>query len=105
MYIRVSKTLTNYLNKEIKNAGLRFEYREIKPELYNVYINCDPSWIDIELDYNAKTDKMKYITVVYPPEYYAMNDHISTSDLLRIFKRSDKTAAGFIESVKNEYMI
>lgn len=104
MIVKVSKTLVNYLNKEIKN-GLRFEYREIKPELYNVCINCDPSWIDIETDYNPKTDKMKYIAVVYPSEYYALNDYISTSDLLRIFKGSNKTAAGFIESVKNEYMI
>lgn len=104
MIVKVSKTLVNYLNKEIKN-GLRFEYREIKPELYKVCVNCMPEWVDLETDYNPKTDKMKYITVIYPPEYYALNDYISTSELLRIFKRSDKTAAGFIESVKNEYMI
>lgn len=104
MYVKVSKTLVNYLNKEIKN-GLRFEYREIKPELYKVCVNCMPEWVDLETDYNPKTDKMKYIAVIYPSEYYALNDYISTSDLLRIFKGSDKTAGGFIQAVKNEYMI
>lgn len=47
--------------------------------------------------------KNNAILVDYPPKYYAYPKYITTNDLVRVFRRSDKTIDGFIREFK-EYI-
>jgi hypothetical protein len=43
-----------------------------------------------------------YIKVIYPYDYYALPNYLSTRDLTKIYNRSDKTYDGFMKAVLEE---
>lgn len=111
MRIQTTKTLTNALNKEVKktNYNMRFDHIEISSYDYSriVSINFD----DMEKDYDYRSGKCKAIKVIYPGECYAMENYITTNDLLRIANKIDGTiydpltVENFAQHVFEEYEI
>lgn len=86
MYIKVSKTFADFINKSAKEMNLNFRASvvELSENAYNWYIgNISGSW----LDYNSKTGKYKAIIVEYPAAYYASPLYLTTSRLHTQFNR------------------
>lgn len=89
MKVKVTKKMTNELNKVLKcdyvSKPLRFEYREAKPEVYERVVNYDLFKAYDYGDFDWNKSVFKYIAVVYPGEYYAMSQYLTTYDLNRLF--------------------
>lgn len=98
MKLTTTKKLANILNKEIKNNEKTKNYKISRVEMSERTFS---NWVDInifdnEIDFDYINNKYNVIQVEYPPEYYAVNEYITTKDLTKIYKASNKTWAGFI---------
>ena len=98
MVVKVTKKMASVLAKEFKDYEI--EYQEMTEQAYRYCVDFDS--FNHENDYNFLTNKFKVITVEYPADYYACNKYLTTNDLLKCFKKSDKTYNGFIAEVKDE---
>ena len=92
MKVQVTKAMATFLNKNIQ------QYTFSVAKVHTWYYS-DP------IDYDNKSGMTKVIRVSYPAEYYAMPKELSTTDLAKIFMRSDRTADGFIQAVMREIEI
>lgn len=105
MKIIVSKTMVKALNNAAKtlNMPYRFTYCECGYTEYRQLINMfgygHLSGHDI-----TKNNKVKYICVSYPDNYYAMNNYITFNDLDRLFISGD-TIETFTQRIVNAYEI
>lgn len=52
-----------------------------------------------EEDYDPKSGLYRVIEVRYPAEYYALPKYITTRDLVKAFRDSDRTYDGFMKAV------
>ena len=104
--IQATKTLTNFLNDHLNDIG-RFSYVKMSPAAYEVHVN-NAAWYynnnDLLYD-RAGFNYYRVIVLEYAPENYALPAYISTNDLLKVFKHSDKTAAGFINEMRAAYEV
>lgn len=100
MKVKVTNVFRKFLQEQI--SGYNFRLIELDVENYRMIIDYDLySWED----FNAAKRTMKAIKVIYPADCYAMPRYLSTRELNEIFSRSDRTAAGFIEAIKQEIEI
>jgi len=87
MKVQATKTMTNALNKELKGTRfdglMRFEWVTMGSDIYTRLVSSN--FDDIDNDYNWNTGKCRAIKVVYPDGYYAMDNYITTRDLLSLF--------------------
>lgn len=106
MKVKVTKIMTNTLDKYAKKHGVkyRFVYHTAPIDYYRTAVNWDIYTAESYGDYDIEHGVFKYIAVVYPSEWYAMNDYITTADLVRLFDKSD-TIDTFCERVINAYEI
>lgn len=99
MLCKVTKRMVKELNKEAKNHSLSFVYRECTPEQFSRIFS---DWYLINADYYGDFDYTKgvckYIAVVYPAEYYAMNNYLTTYDLIKLNK-AGFSVADFVKEV------
>lgn len=104
MVVKVSKVMTNFINKNVLN-GTEFKanYHEITTDIYGVLVHYDV--ISHGNDFNEKNGKMKVIEITYPDEYYAMPKYLTTNDLVRVFRESDKTVESFCKCLWKEIEI
>ena len=104
MLVQVSKKMVNELNKAAaRPAGVTFYYTEFSVDAFRAYVDFD-LWDhenDLKFDKEGR-NVFKVISATYDPEYYAMPQYLTTNDLLRIYKRSNKTFDGFISAVYEE---
>lgn len=105
MQVKVSKAMVKALNAELKTAYFKpvFRYVELTREQY-------AALVDYELlrhmdDYKPEKGRFAAIAVSYNPLYNAATVYITTNELNRIFRGSDKTYNGFILAVGNELAI
>lgn len=111
MKIASTKTMTDFLNKELKKQGvndMRFRYIAIPQDVYRQYVNMDVWEAEYNGDFNYKTGKYRAIEVKYPDEYYACNRYLTSNDLRRIFTRWQlhiKNAEDFAKLVIEEMAI
>ena len=98
MRVKVTKKMASVLAKEFKDYTI--EYTEKSTRDYEWSVDIDS--FNHENDYDFLKDRFKVIKVIYPADYYACNKYLTTNDLLKCFKKSDKTYNGFIAEVKNE---
>lgn len=104
MQVKVSKTMAKFLNENLlKSKGYKAVFQEFTPDQYSLYVSYNI--MDHENDYNYNTGKMKSIKILYPDNYYAVPRFLTTNDLVRIFKNSDKTVSGFLNQLWNEIEI
>ena len=105
MKIIVSKTMVKALNAAAKklNKPVYFTYCETGYNEYRQLINIfgygHLSGHDI-----TNNNKIKYICVSYPDEYYAMNNYITFNDLDRAFIPGD-TSETFTNRIVSNYEI
>lgn len=104
MLVQCTKKFTAALNKELKSAGRpeRAEYREFSEWEYRMRVDClnNPG-----PDYKPERGTIAAIIINYPGEYYAAPRALTTRDLYRAYKRSDKTAAGLFQRIMDEIEI
>lgn len=92
--------------KELLKAAKHAEFTSIqtiyldtaKPEIYERYISDDLFNALDYGDFDSSRGLVKFITVVYKPECYSVDRYFTTYDLVKAFKHSDKTLAGFLQS-------
>ena len=102
MKVKITKTLAKTLNKEIKDFDI--EYVEMNFNQYKAFVNYRP--FENEEDYDYAKDKFKVFRVIYPDEYYACNQYITSKDLKRIFNYcSDNKLKTFVNELRNEYAV
>ena len=103
MKIMISKTMVKALNAAAKklNMPYEFNYNECGYTEYRRYINTFGyiSGHDI-----TKDNKIKYISVLYPDNYYAMQQYITFDDLDRAFIAGD-TIESFTNRIVERYEI
>lgn len=100
MKIKTSKVLAKLLNDNIKEFNIY--QQKLTPQQFGWYVDCINSH---DNDYDYKTDKYSVLYITYPANWYANTKYITTDDLYQIFKKSNKTLNGFIDTFKEEYMI
>ena len=87
MFVKVTKAMVNTLNRYAKDNPLRFEYRTTSPANYERFVNSDLFGNETDFDYN--TGLFKYISVIYPGEFYAIPKTVTTNDLKRLYVSGD----------------
>lgn len=98
MKVKATKTMAAFLRKSIPEYD--FLLSEFYPENYALYVDHDI--YRNEIDYKPSTGRFSAIKVVYPSELFAMPQYLTTIDLTRIFRRSDRTERGFVEKMREE---
>lgn len=102
MRIKVSKKMCKELLKAVKSAdfsNIQDIYLDTaRPEIYERYINNNLFNALDYGDFDSSTGLIKFITVVYKSECYSVDRYFTTYDLVKEFKHSDKTLAGFLRS-------
>lgn len=101
MRVQVSQPMTKLINEVFQDS--RVKLLKMNPAIYE-------NTIDYDLfrhtdDYNINSGMFKVIEIIWSAEYYAMPSYITTRDLVRVFRSSDGTLAGFKESIKREFAI
>ena len=97
MKLKVTKTLANTLNKATKYCTITTT--KLTPQQYSILVDIYP--FNHDNDYDIITNTYKVMVIEYPPHYYANNQYITTNDLVKIYKMSDKTLNGFIKAFNN----
>lgn len=98
MKVKVSKVMEKFINQNVAHVcGCRCHLVKMSVQSYEY--NVDYNAIRNEMDYDPKTGNMKALLIEYSPESYAMPKYITTRDLLKAFKSSNKTANGFINEL------
>lgn len=105
MKVAATSTMTREINKYLTEHGekMRAVYLTITPRDYE--INVDYDLLRNEIDYLPASGKMRVISIIYPPEFYAMPRHLTTIDIVKIFKRTDKTFNGLMQGIADEIAI
>lgn len=106
MKVQATKTMKDFLNMHLNDIG-RFNYIKMSPAAYEIHVNS-AAWYSNNNDLLTDRAGFNYYRVIileYAPECYALPAYISTNDLLNVFKRSDKTAAGFINEMRAAYEV
>lgn len=92
MKVKASRVMASLLDKNIKYCKISFI--QMSSDSYRRYVDTEIYMHDNDIDY--RTGKYNAILVNYPSEYYAYPKYITTNDLVRVFRMSDKTVDGFI---------
>ena len=104
MNVQCTKAFTAALNKYLKAAGRpeRAYYKEYTEREYRMQVDCmsDPG-----ADYKPERGTIAAIMIYYPAEFYAVPRALSTRELNRIFRSSDKTADGLFAAILDEIEI
>lgn len=100
MQVKTSKTLLNFIKKNIQTQdkfnGYNLELCHMDKYNYLYYTGEQPFYNSD--DYNLKLDKFNIFKVKYPQDFYCYNLYITTNDLKKIYRKSDKTVQGFLQS-------
>lgn len=97
MKIKTTKTMAKELQKALTADGFAVDQVQLSPAAFRFLVDLNE--YKHESDYNITTGKFDVIRVVYPPEFHACTAYLTTADLIRCYRASDKTFDGFINSV------
>lgn len=105
MKVKVSKTMLKemikYFEKKKEYNGYGFWYCEMSPEQFRYCVDYNGIW-EHETDYDYTKNKIKVLEITYPEEFYANDKYLTTKDLVKCFRNSDKTLNGFMEQIASE---
>ena len=102
MKVKATRTMAREIQKAMPN-GYAVSVAKMGEREFAWYVDCDT--YKHESDYNAGTGEFSVLRIRYPYKFHACDAYITTRDLVRIFRRSDKTLAGFLEAVRDEIEI
>lgn len=97
MKVKVSSVMLRELKKAI--PAYRWSIEKLTRDQYAARVDYD--LYRNENDFSINAGKFSVIRIEYPPECYAMTRYLTTYELTRIFRASDKTFCGFIDAVKS----
>jgi hypothetical protein len=103
MKIKVSNPMTKEIRKALDDIIETAAITKMSIEEYKWNVDLDV--IYHEDDWDAEANKFKVIRITYPAECYAPPRYITTQDLNRVFRHSDRTYDGFFREIRNEYAI
>lgn len=101
MKLKTTKILANEINK--RTNKFKVYQKQLTIEQFERLVNAHS--LENENDFNWETGKFNVFMIEYAPEYYAVNDYATTNDLIKIYKRSNKTLESFITEFENEFEI
>ena len=91
MIVKVS----NPMKKLINDLSDSFKCELVKMSIKAYEYRVDYNALEHENDYNYETLQFKALRIAYKSEFYACDRYLTTNDLVRIFRNSDKTYEGF----------
>lgn len=101
MIIKVTKKMVSEIQKAFAKIGkvknYKVEFVKFKNELYQFFV--DSNMRSFDYDYNFADGQWVVIKIIYPDDYYALPEYLTTVDLLGIFRKSDKTFDGFMQKI------
>lgn len=99
MKLKVTNPMTNLINNYFRSIGsdYRATLEKLTPEEFTRIV--DYKFFDHFEDYDTNKQIYKAIRISYPAGYYAIDKYITTNELTKAFRESDKTAAGFLKSL------
>lgn len=103
MRVKATNVMAKFLSEKLKDMGYEIYFTKMSERAYRLSVDID--YFEHDEDFDYKNEKYGVIVVEYPPEYYACNEYLTTKDLVKLFRDSDKTVDGFIANVKNEIEI
>lgn len=105
MKVQATTTMTKELNKYFKANNIPFNavYESMSENAYKWYVSTD-IW-DNEADYIPQSGKMRAIKIYYPDNYYATPRYLTSRDLVRVFRKSDKTFNGFMKDLYDDIAV
>ena len=101
MLVKATNPMTKLLNANFPAYTFRLE--KFTLEQFKIFVDVDI--FSHENDYNPTTNKIQAIKIIYPDQFYSLPRYITTNDLLKAFRRSDKTMTGFIQAIRDEIEI
>jgi len=101
MKVKVTNNMVSVLRKAFPDYKIRMD--RMLPDTYKMIVDYD--LFRNEQDFSFNTGKFSAIAIVYPDNHYAPTKYLTTNDLLRCFRWSDKTFDGFLKQVKQEIEI
>lgn len=106
MRVQVSKTLTTWLNKKFKQHNIPYKaiYTTMTGRDYDILVG-DSSMDTLEYDYNFTTGKYRVIKILYPDNYYACPQYLTTTLLLRLARGIHGDANLFYKNIITEIEI
>ena len=94
MKVKVSKVFADFINKTAKELGFKAEASVVKmsEQMYRLHVGLK-AMLDAQDtdDYDWGEDEYKVIRVVYPDEYYACPQYLTTTALTKEFRRRGVT--------------
>ena len=103
MRVQVSKTLTAWLNNQFKQHNIPYK------AIYATMTQREYDWqvgdTSMEYDYNFTTGKYRVIKILYPDDYYASPNYLTTSTLIRLAQGIHGDANLFYKNIITEIEI
>lgn len=91
MKIAATKTFTKELNKALIARDIPYKaiYKTCVFDQYFALVDAFNTTTNIAYDYISKYGTMRYIDIVYPDNYHAMNKHVTTNELNSLYRAGD----------------
>lgn len=104
MQVKTSNVMAKLLKTKLKSLKCieNVYLKQLTANVYSMYCsyNSNPDY-----DFNYNTGLYNVIVIEYKYNCYAENRFLTTSDLIRCYKKSNGTLEDFIQEVKNEVEI
>lgn len=106
MRVQASKTLTAWLNNQFKQHNIPYKaiYTAMTQREYDWQVG-DTSMDTLGYDYNFTTGKYRVIKILYPDNYYACPNYLTTSILIRLAQGIHGDANLFYKNIITEIEI
>lgn len=102
MKVMVSKVFAAFINKTAKELGFKAEAEVVtmSEQAYIVNVGIEAQWEAEDYgDRDWTTGEYKVIRVVYPEEYYAMPQYLTTAALTKEFRRRGVTTVDELKAM------
>lgn len=106
MRVEATKTLTAWLNNQFKQHNIPYKavYATMTQREYDWQVG-DTSMDTLEYDYNFTTGKYRVIKILYPNDYYACPQYLTTTLLLKLARNIHGDANLFYKNIITEIAI
>ena len=98
MKVKATNPMKTAINAALNGEAVA-SIEKLTPDVFRAFI--DFSLFDHLEDYNTKTGLYQVIKITYPPECFAVPQYLTTKDLARIFRNSDRSYNGFFEALRD----
>ena len=103
MRVEATKTLTTWLNNQFKQHNIPYKaiYATMTQREYDWQVG-DSS---MEYDYNFTTGKYRVIKILYPDDYYACLQYLTTRQLIHLAQNINRSEEKFFNNIRQEIEI